>query len=227
VIGRSRADLPILLPGYPPSGVSYTPGERASLRKAAGIAEDEFLLLNAARLAPEKAQDQLLKSFRLIRDKHPKARLWISGVGLPDIEQNLRRMIVELKLEGAAELVGFKEDYHSTLKLADVLVHPSHVDGMPLALLGAMEAGLPIVASSIGGIPEIVEHGETGFLVRENDWKGFAEAVNAVLGDSERRRRMGVAAQERVKTVLSIDTAVRKLEQVYHRMMPVRISGGA
>jgi glycosyltransferase involved in cell wall biosynthesis len=220
VIGKRRSQIPILLPGYPLAGPLQDNGTtRSAARQALGIADDEVLLLNAARLAPEKAQDQLLKSFRLILDECPKARLWISGVGLPDIEANLRELIVSLKLEGAAQLIGFRENYREMLRLADVMVHPTHVEGMPLALLGAMEAGLPIVASRIGGIPELIDPGKTGYMVEENDWQGFAKAVIPLVKDAALRRRQGEAAQTRVATSLSMATAIRKVEEVYFEMV--------
>ncbi len=219
VIGKRRSEIPILLPGYPLAGPVEAEQSRSSARRALGIADDEVLLLNAARLAPEKAQDQLLKSFRLILDECPNARLWISGVGLSEIETNLKDLIVSLKLEETAKLIGFRENYRETLRLADIMVHPTHVEGMPLALLGAMESGLPIVASKIGGIPEIIDHGHTGYMVEENDWQGFARAVICLIKDAELRRKMEHAARKRVATTLSMEQAIRKVEGVYFEMV--------
>lgn len=219
VLGTPRKKIPILIPGYENKEQPLTPRERLERRRAAGIADDEVFLLNAARLAPEKAQDQLLQAFRAVADKYPKARLWICGVGLESIETQLRNLIRDLQLESVAKLVGFRADYWETLNMADIMVHPAHVEGMPLALLGAMAAGLPIVASAVGGIPEIIEHAKTGMIAKENDVAGFTRCVLELMDDPARARAMGLAAQARVRTELSIEEAVRKVEGVYHNML--------
>jgi glycosyltransferase involved in cell wall biosynthesis len=195
-----------------------TPEERRRRRIEAGVRDDEILLVNAARLAPEKVQDQLLKSFRIVHDRFPNTRLWICGVGLDSIEKMLLDLRKQLNLENAVDLAGFKPN-HQHLAVADMMVHPSIVEGMPLAVMGGMSAGLPIVASAVNGIPELIYHGKTGMLVKPNDVEGFASCVNEMLADWPRAQAMGRAALHRIQTDLSIETAVQTVQDLYRQMM--------
>ena len=219
VIGTRRKDIQILLPGYPDKHTPYSQEERLAARHAAGIKDDEILLVNAARLAPEKAQDQLIQSFRIIHDRYPQTRLWISGVGLDSVRQNLETLRRDLRLEDAVELRGFSGDFWALLSVADMMVHPSHVEGIPQSIMGAMAAGLPIVASDVGGVSEVIQHGHTGLLVKENDVSGFAQSVIDVICQPQRMRQIGENGRNAIETELSTEAAVRKVEELYRQMV--------
>ncbi len=219
LFGRRRKSLEILLPGYPHKHPPVTPEQRRAKRRAAGVRDDEILLINAARLAPEKAQDQLIRSFRIINDRYPHTRLWISGVGLDSVKRNLEQIRSDLQLDDAVDLVGFAHDFRSLLDVADMMVHPSHVEGIPQSLMGGMAAGLPIVASDVGGVGEVVSHGTTGLLVRENDVEGFARAVVELLSSPETMQNMGLAGRMAIESDLSTEAAVRRVEKLYLQML--------
>jgi len=217
--GYPEEKLGLLISGFPVDREPPTPERRRRARQAAGVTDEEVVLLNVARLAPEKAQDQLLKSFRIIHDHFPNTRLWISGVGLDFVERDLLRLQRELGLEGSAEFVGYRHDIWSLLDAADIMVHPSHVEGVPLALLYGMAAALPIVASAVGGVPEIIRPGRTGALVAENDVQGFAETVIRLIEDRAEARRLGGGARRFVETDYSLETAVRRVEKTYQEVL--------
>jgi glycosyltransferase involved in cell wall biosynthesis len=219
VIGTPRKDIRILFPGYPHDRPPLPQNERLEKRRAAGIADDELLLLNAARLAPEKAQDQLLRTFRVVHDRHPRTRLWISGAGLDWVERDLRALRSQLKLEDSVELVGFQHDFWSLLDVADLMVHPSHAEGISQSIMGGMAAGLPIVVSDVGGVSEVIESGRTGILVKENDVDGFTSAVLGLIENPDRARAMGAAARSAIENELSTAAAVRNVENLYREMM--------
>ncbi len=222
VIGKRRRDIPVLLPGYPHARPLISESERRAKRRAAGIADDEVLLVNAARLAPEKAQDQLLRSFRIIHDSWPQTRLWISGVGLESVERKLQALRRELNLESSAKLVGFTHDIWSLLDVADFMMHPSHVEGIPQSVMEGMAAGLPVVASDVCGIGEVIWHGRTGMLVKENDIEGFARTVIDLLADRSRAQQLGKSARAAIENELSVEVAVRRVEDLYREMMEVK-----
>ncbi|HLI84351.1 MAG TPA: glycosyltransferase [Bryobacteraceae bacterium] len=219
VLGIPRKKVPVLLPGYPHKRAPLGEAERREKRRQAGIRDDEFLLINAARLAPEKAQDQLLRSFRAIHDRHPQTRLWIGGVGLDWIERKLHKLRRELGLEASVDFVGFHQDFWSLLDVADMMVHPSHTEGIPQSVMGGMAAGLPIVASDVGGIPEAIRHGATGMLVAENDVAGFAQAAIELIDNPAKARALGAAARRSVENEHSTEAAVRRVEDLYREMM--------
>lgn len=222
VIGKSRRDIPVLFPGYPHTRPPLSEGERRTKRRAAGIADDEILLVNAARLAPEKAQDQLLRSFRIIHDYWPQTRLWICGVGLLSVERNLLALRRELNLESSTQLIGFARDLWSLLDMADLMVHPSHVEGIPQSLMAGMAAGLTIVASDVGGVKEVIWHGRTGLLVKENDVEGFARSVMDLLSDPSRTQALGKCARAAIENELSTERAIRNVEDLYREMMELK-----
>jgi glycosyltransferase involved in cell wall biosynthesis len=190
-----------------------------ALRHEFGIGDDELLLVNVARIHPEKAHDQLLKSFRVIHGKYPKTKLWISGVGYPWLEQELRELGKSLGLESAVSFVGYRQDLWPMLHSADLMVHPSHAEGVPIAILYGMSAGLPIVISEVGGIYEVIRQNETGILVRENDVEAFANAAIRLIENPLERRRLAQSAREFVTTRYSIETACRNLEDTYREVV--------
>ena len=210
--GLPVARVRVLPAGIEPVGVMAT-GERAERRRAAGIADDEVLLINAARLYPEKAQDFLLRCFRRIRDQCAEARLWILGIG--PLEGPLRAMCRSFGLEDSVRFAGFAEDLVAQLMLADVQVHPARDEGVPLAVCAGMGVGLPIVASAVGGLPEILES-DRGVLVRSDDESAFVEAVVGMIRDPARRRQLGLAARAFIESEYSLASTVGRLEEIYH-----------
>jgi glycosyltransferase involved in cell wall biosynthesis len=216
---NKKEDIPVLLPGYPDRHQPLDRQERLKRRRAAGVRDEEVLLLNAARLAPEKAQDQLLRSFRIVHDRHPDTRLWICGVGLKSVESQLHALRSELGLESCVDFPGFTADFSGLLDMADIMVHPSHTEGIPQSIMGGMAAGLPIVASDVGGIPEVIRANQSGILVEENNVPGFAESVIELIENPERARALGSAARQAIEGELSIESAVRKVEELYCEML--------
>jgi glycosyltransferase involved in cell wall biosynthesis len=199
--------------GYAGKPIDMTSGERSLLRRSRGIADDEILLGNVARFYPEKSHELLLHSFRGIVDSHPRARLWIAGVG--PLESRAREQVRELELGSRVEFLGFVERLEEVLPLLDIQVHPATIEGVPQAVCAGMTAGLPVVASAVGGIPEIVEHERTGLLVPPSDEAALTEAIVRVMDDSGLRLRLGEAARDFITNEYSLSAAVRRVEQSY------------
>jgi glycosyltransferase involved in cell wall biosynthesis len=220
-LGFSAQKVSTLITGFPVKHEPPTPAERLELRRSMGIGDDEFLLVNVARIHPEKAHDQLLASFGKIRHAHPTARLWISGVGSEALERDLLALRKRLGLDDCAEFIGFRQDLWPMLDAADMMVHPSHVEGVPMALQYGMAAGLPIVASDVGGVSEIIKTGRTGMLIPENDTDGFAKCVSSLLDDRSFAAQLGEQARRFVQTDYSIETAVRRVEQTYREVLAI------
>ena len=219
-LGFKPERVSMLITGFPARERSPLRGEaRLTHRRSVGIQDDEILLLNIARIHPEKAHDQLLRSFKLIHHKYPKARLWISGTGWKYLEDQLEALRKELGIEQAAQVIGFKQDLWPLLDAADMMVHPSHVEGVPMAIQYGMAAELPIVISDVGGIREIIKDGRTGVLVPENDIEGFAQTVIGLIEDKERARQLGKGAREFVLNDYSIENAVERIADTYREVL--------
>jgi glycosyltransferase involved in cell wall biosynthesis len=191
--------------------------ERARRRAARGAGANDVVLINVARLYPEKAQDKLLRIFKGLLSGHPGLKLWILGVG--PLEQSLRATARELQLEDQVAFLGFSEDLASVLKLADIQVHPSFAEGVPMSLLSGMACALPVIASGVGGIPEVLQDGVSGILVpaaNDPEFEGrFSRAVLKLVEDPGLRRGLGTQAATFIETEYSMEAAIRKLERLY------------
>ena len=203
----------LLICGYSERRAELSAGERAALRATLGAAADEPVLVNLARFWPEKAHEVTLEAFRQLLRTHPAARLWLAGGG-PDLEK-MQALARDLGIAPRVAFLGFRRDLPELLAAADIQVHPSHTEGLPLAVCAGMAAGLPIVASRVGGVPEVIHDGRTGVLVPAGDPAAVARAVAALLDDPQRARRLGGEALRFVREEYSLEVAVQRLQQVY------------
>ncbi len=203
----------LLLSGFAASPAVIRPEERSRLRAELGAGPDHLVLVNIARFYREKAHDVLLQGFALIRQRHPEAQLWLAGVG--PLEQEIRLLTESLGLGNAVRFLGFQEDLPRLLSLTDVQVHPSRIEGVPLAICSGMAAGLPIVATRIGGIPEVLTDGENALLVEAGDVAGFADAVCRLLEDAALRARLGGQALRFIEEEYSLKAASARVGETY------------
>lgn len=216
-LGRFPGPVDTLICGYESRRSIMSDEERRRKRKELGAADDEIVLGNVARFYTEKAHDSLLRTFKSILSRHRKTRLWISGVG--PLEPKIRTLCAKLALNDHVRFLGFVEDLPALMRLLDIQVHPSHIEGVPLALCEGMAAGLPVVASAVGGIPEILNHGKSGVLVPAGDEPGFAEAVLSLINAPDERHRLGMAARYFIENDYSLNTAVGRVQRTYYEMM--------
>lgn len=212
--------------GYPPekviivrSGIDtgfFEPfdGARKQMRDRLGLEEKEFVVVAVGRLIKGKGQDLLLRS---IANLEPSTRPTLLLVGDGDERKQLEKLAVELGVEQKVKFLGFQKDIRSILWAADVFVHSptTFPEGLSVAILEAMAAGLPVIATPVGGIPEIVRHGETGWLVPPNDATALAEALKCLWSDPLLRQQLGKTAQAHVREHHDINTLVERTSQVY------------
>jgi glycosyltransferase involved in cell wall biosynthesis len=171
---------------------------------------------NVAALVPHKGQRHLIEAARLVLPQVPDARFVIAGEG--ELRPALDRQIKEHHLEKHVVLAGFRPDVLSLQKAFDIFVMSSVTEGLGTSLLDAMAAGRPVVASAVGGIPEVVVDGDTGFLVPPRDQEAMAAAIVRLLKDEALRRRMGAAGRKRACTIFSAERMVQETLRVYQRV---------
>ena len=183
--------------------------------------EPRPLIVAVGRVEETKGQRYLIEAMVQVRRAYPTARALIVGQDgglLNELECQTRR----LGLYPHVTLTGFRADVPEILAEADIFVLPSLSEGFGLVLLEAMAAGLPLVASNVGGIKDIVIDGETGLLVPPADSGVLAAAILRLLGDRELARRLGLAGMERARTTFTIEQMVKKTEAVYRSAMGER-----
>ena len=171
---------------------------------------------NVAALVPHKGQRHLIEAAILVLRQVPDARFVIAGEG--ELRESLERLIKENRLEKHVILAGFRPDVLSLHKAFDIFVMSSVTEGLGTSLLDAMASGKPIVATTAGGIPEVVVDGETGFLVAPRDHRAMADALVRLLKDAELRKRMGHAGLLRARRKFSADRMVHETLKVYTRV---------
>lgn len=220
--GFPATDITTLICGFESHPVHVTPEERLQRRRALGIADAHVVLVNLARLYPEKLQATLLRCVHALRQSHPQIRLWMIGRG--PLEATLKALCRHLGLEEVVTFFDWVEDVPLHLSLADIQVHPSQMEGVSLSIGEGMAAGLPIVASQVGGMTEVMHHGQTGLLVAPGDTQGFIETVRRLIDDPAERQRLGTAARHFITHDYSLTTAVARVEQAYEALVQRRAS---
>jgi glycosyltransferase involved in cell wall biosynthesis len=193
------------------------PVPRAEARRALGLRPLDPLLGAVGRLSPEKGHAHLLRALPAILRALPGAGLVLAGEG------GQRRALEEeagrLGVADRVEFLGQRRDVARVLAALDLFVQPSLYEGFGLSLLEAMAAGLPVVASRVGGIPEIVDDGESGVLVPPGDPDALAAASIAILLDPATARRLGGTAALRARERHSIESEAARVDALYARVL--------
>jgi glycosyltransferase involved in cell wall biosynthesis len=166
-----------------------------------------------ARLQPEKGVATFLKAAAHVSMVSPEARFLVVGDG--PLREELVDLVGRVGLRERVHFLGYRVDAQRLIGLLDVLVVPSLTEGSPLIVLEAMAAGVPVVASAVGGIPDQVRHGEVGVLVPPDDPNALAGALGALLEDPALARRLGEAGRRRTENEFSHEALVRRIEAVY------------
>jgi glycosyltransferase involved in cell wall biosynthesis len=136
----------------------------------------------------------------------------------PGYKAFLERRALELGIQAHVHFLGWREDVPDVIRAADVMVLPSLDEGLPIAILEAMACGRPVVATPVGGVPEAVVDGQTGYLVPPKDPAALAEAVLRLLDDPILARRLGDEGRRRAETVLSIGRVASRVESLYEEL---------
>jgi glycosyltransferase involved in cell wall biosynthesis len=171
---------------------------------------------NIAALVPHKGQRHLIEAAAIVLKRVPDARFVIAGEG--ELRQSLERQIKDHHLEKHVFLTGFRPDVLSVLKAFDLFVMSSVTEGLGTSLLDAMACGKPIVATTAGGMPEVVKDGMTGILVPPRNHEAMADAIVRLLTNDQLRHEMGAAGQARARVYFSAERMVQDTYDLYRRV---------
>lgn len=197
----------------PPVGVE----EKCRLRAELGLNEAEPVVGVVGSLYPVKGHKYLLAAIPEILQVHPRTTFLIVGRG--DLESALQEEAKRRGLEKRVRFLGFREDVSALLSIMDIFVLPSLSEGLSIALLGAMAGGKPVIATHVGGNPELVVEGETGFLVPPRDSDALATKLLVLLADKDRRSNLGENGRKRVQQSFSFQAMVTKYQELYENCL--------
>lgn len=186
-----------------------------------GLKTDDRILMTAGRLHRQKCYDHLIQAMPMVQAAFPTVKLLILGEG--EEENNLKKLVNSLELKEKIIFMGLRPDVDRMLQCSELFVLPSRWEGLPNALMEAMAAGKPVVATAVGGVPELVADGVTGVLVPPEDFRALADAIKGLLSDEKRALAMGAAGRERVQQCFSIDAMVAKTEVLYQKLITQKI----
>jgi len=202
--------------GIEPGDYGADEAARRRIRSEWGLGQATPLIVTVARLSYEKGLPTLVEAAVALAKQHPTAVTAIAGEG--PIRAELDARIASAGLADRVRLVGFRADVPAVLAAADVFCLPSYMEGLPNALLEASAVGLPVVATQVGGIPELVVANETGLLVPPRRPDRLADAIARLLNDPPLARRMGQAARRRIVEGFSASAAAGKYQALYESL---------
>lgn len=190
---------------------------RSAIRKQLGYNEEDLVIGIVGRLSPEKGHKLFLHALAAARQKEPRLRGLIVGDG-----QERAALVEEVKqlgLENFCLFTGHVSKPAPYYLAMDIQAMPSFTEGMPNAALEGMSMGLPLVATRVGGIPEVLVDKETGILIPPDHEKAFIEAILALAASPEQREAMGRAALERIQSVFSPDVRANRILDLYREIL--------
>lgn len=178
---------------------------------------DSLTIGTACRIIEAKGVRELISAFAGLNRQFPSLRLEVAGAG-PE-QEILFKAAQEQGIARAVRFLGWVDDLRPVLRAWDVFALPSYEEALPIAILEAMAEGLPVVATDVGGIPELVENERTGFLVRPGDVDGLRMALRRLVESSDLRREFGDQGRLRAEAKFSVQKMVTEIESIYDALL--------
>jgi glycosyltransferase involved in cell wall biosynthesis len=177
-----------------------------------------LVFVHVGRFAAVKNHEMLVAAFAQLVGQQPlPTELWLVGDG--ELREAVQHQVRALGIESRVRFLGVRSDIPDLLRAADVFVFPSRWEGNPLSVMEAMAAGLPVVATAVGGVPELVEDGASGILVPNEDLHGLVAAMQRMAQNPDLREQMGRAARCRAVERFDIQQTVRAYEALYEEIL--------
>jgi glycosyltransferase involved in cell wall biosynthesis len=198
--------------------VGSTSVDMESLRRSLGIEEGDFVITTVASLKKNKGHEVLLNAIHQLAAEKPRIRCLVIGDG--PLRQALVEKVSQLGLERQILFLGIQSDVAPFLKLSHALALATiYREGLSVALIEGAGAGLPLLGSDIGGIPEVITDQANGFLVRPGDSAGLAAAIAKLMTDNQLRLSMGVRSLEIYRSRFAVEIMLRRIEEIYDRAL--------
>jgi glycosyltransferase involved in cell wall biosynthesis len=192
-------------------------GSRASLQRELGLDPGYYCILNAGRLTRQKAQEAIIAAAAVLKRSGVRCRFLIVGEG--ELREELLGLIREAGVAEEVRLLGYRADIPALLALADVFVLPSIDEGMPVSLLEAAAAGVPVIATPVGDVPKLIEHEVSGLVVPVGDITALAAAIARLRGDRELGQCLAAAARSAMVRNFSSFAMNEHYSEVYEAIL--------
>ncbi len=212
--GVSMSRVRTLYSGIDCSSRQSTRDDQA-IRRLIGVPNEAVLLGTVANLFPRKGYEVMLRALPAIVHAVPTVHYVIVGSDDHGYADRLTRLASELTIADRVHIVGFQDPVQPFLAALDLYLHPALMEGFGIAVVEAMAMGKAVVATTTGGLPEVVAQGETGLLVPPGDAESLAEAAIFLLENKFKREQMGVCGRMRAQERFSLDASVAHMEQLY------------
>jgi len=190
-------------------------------KKSLGLDPKGLVVGTVGWLLPIKGPMHLLNAMARVWQSHPETSLVFVGKG--DLEKELREEALRMEASGRVSFLGWRDDVPEIMQILDIFVLPSLNEGMGRVLVEAMAAGKPVVASRVGGIPDLVKHGQNGFLVGPGDIEGLSLAIRKLLMDKKMRDKMGMKGRTMAQN-FGVEKMVEKIDALYSSLYQKKIS---
>jgi len=213
---RKKSDAVTIHSGIDLREFTEVKADKCKLKAQLGLPNDSKIITTVARLTGEKGYKYLIDAAQEVLCRVVNAKFLFVGDGIlrDELEEEARRLHVEQDIM----FLGLRHDVSRLLSVSDLFVLPSLYEGQGRVLVEAMAAGLPVVATKVGGVPDVVVDGETGILVPAADSRALAMAIIRILTDEDKAKRMGQAGRERVDPEFSVETMVEKIDMLYRSL---------
>lgn len=192
-------------------------GLLSNLDKSLNPTNNSPIICIVANLTQKKLIDQSIQAHKLLINKYPKSQLWIIGKG--ELESELKHLAKELELVNSVHFLGSRKDVPAILKMVDIAILTSISEGLSNALIEYMASRLPVVATNVGGNPELILNGITGILVPVNSPVHIFQAISRLIENKNLMAKMGDNARQLIETKFSMQTMISETEKQYHILM--------
>src|SRR3989338_8152719 len=201
--------------------------DREEMRHRLGLSRSDIVVGNIATISPRKGQDVLIKAFKLIRESLPGAKLIIAGREDAQTKEGLLKLIKEFNLSKDIVFLGKQENLANIFNIMNIFILSSFIEGIPLTVVEAMYMNIPVIATDVGGLREIIEDGKTGMIVSPNNPQSIAEAAIDLLSNNIKTTHIVQNAKESALNRFIPQRYVSELEKCYDSIMSNGLSNNS
>jgi len=203
--------------------VQFYPEGECNLRSRFNINNNGFVIGLIGQITPNKGQDVFIRALAQVVRKHPNVRALVVGDTVIDDSKwflvELKQLVQELGISDKVIFTGFVKNITDLYRCLDIVVLPSRSEGFGRTIAEAMAMGKPVIASRVGGLPELISEGETGLLVPPGDSNSLADAIVKLVENRSLAKKLGFNGRRKVKEQFSVEKNVRKIERVYMSLL--------